>query len=324
MKKRTLLSSAFFLGSFAVLMGLSSPVQAGFQWVAPTTNAAPSPAPQTSPSYNPLIIDAPRAASPAPEPLIIAPPAPSAPTAKPEWALVPPDKVAPPAKTAETEVPVQGFANKIPLSVALRQVLPPGKGFTLASGVNSDKLVSWRGGRSWREVLQDMLQDTGLGMEDQGDKIVISRVAAVPAPAPTANALPMPVLQPPASAPLPESAPLAPMPQNTLPNFDVPAAPFAQSGEPTVQTWTAERGQTLRHVFEDWTRRANVELSWQAEYDYPLQASVTLSGSFEEAARNLLVGFQEANPQPIARLHNNPAAGKPVMVVQARGNNYTE
>jgi hypothetical protein len=88
--------------------------------------------------------------------------------------------------------------------------------------------------------------------------------------------------------------------------------------------WQAEAGEQLRGVIKRWCARAKVELVWSSEYDYPIQAGVSLTGSFEEAVRNLLSGFVDAKPQPFARLHDNPAAGQRTLVVQSRGNTNGE
>ena len=88
--------------------------------------------------------------------------------------------------------------------------------------------------------------------------------------------------------------------------------------------WAAERGESLQKVLESWCRRSNVEFDWLAEYDYPLAASVSFSGTFEQAVRNLLAGFENAHPQPIAELHTNPSLGQMVLVVQTRGNTNSD
>ena len=83
------------------------------------------------------------------------------------------------------------------------------------------------------------------------------------------------------------------------------------------------RGDTLHKVLSDWCQHSNVELQWQAEYDYPVEASAHFEGKFEDAVRGLLAGFDGARPQPVAELHANRGAGQRVLVVQARGNSYS-
>ena len=233
----------------------------------------------------------------------------------------------------EKEKIVRGFASNVPLAGALRQILPSEYGFSVGQDVQLSALVSWQGGHPWRQTLEDMLHSVGLATREQGKMIHIVRVAnastvaanvlgppaaQAPAPAlqPSLDSKPLSLVPPPGAMSMPQS-PIISAPE-TLPQ----AVPSPQGA--VVDTWTANRGDTLHKVLENWCHHANVELSWQAEYDYPLQASVTLTGTFENVVRNLLAGFQEAQPQPIASLHNSSSAGQAVLVVQARGNNYND
>ncbi len=88
--------------------------------------------------------------------------------------------------------------------------------------------------------------------------------------------------------------------------------------------WRAEPGEHLRDVIRRWASRAGVDVVWSTEYDFPIQAGVSLNGSFEEAVRDLLSGFVDAKPQPFGRLHDNPNAGQRTLVVQTRGNTGAE
>ena len=263
------------------------------------------------------------------------------------------------AKPAEKATrSVSGFADKIPLAVALRQVLPADVGFSVDRDVMLSTVVSWRGGKPWRDVLHDMLIAVGYDFRDQGQMVRIVRAAGqtnvagtLSAPASAmaaADAVPVesaPVVMPKpnnnhvlqASAPVPAPVLIdGNKPAHTLqlpPNMRsatqaeplvVSSAPAPSSSFAVSEVWTANRGDMLRKVLENWARRANVEINWMAEYDYPLQASLNLTGSFEEAVRNLLAGFQEAQPQPVATLHKSTTAGQTVLIVEARGNNYSD
>ncbi len=220
-----------------------------------------------------------------------------------------PDVSAPPVAAAPEEI-IQGFANNVPLAVALRQILPPGYGFSIDQDVDLGTLVSFQGGKPWRETLTNMLQPAGLAMHEQDQMVSIGHAGAVMAAA-AAPSAPMP----------PETPPLAPEPM-------MAPAPMEQAGlavpVTATETWSAERNMTLHKVLESWAHRAGVEFDWLSEYDYPLQASVSFTGTFEEAVRALLAGFQSASPQPIAELHNNPNAGQKVLVIQTRGNSYSD
>lgn len=134
-------------------------------------------------------------------------------------------------------------------------------------------------------------------------------------PAPSAK-VEQPVAAPPVAAP-PVSSPdmVAYAGSNFKPRAD--DKPVAQE---TV--WRAEQGQTLLQVIRAWSEKAGVQLYWDSKYDYPLQASVTLTGSYENAVRSLLQGFENAAPQPIARLHRQGNSGNKVLIIRNRGNIY--
>ena len=50
-----------------------------------------------------------------------------------------------------------GFAEDVPLALALRQVVPADYAFSFGSQVNPGLRVSWSGGKPWNEVVNDML-----------------------------------------------------------------------------------------------------------------------------------------------------------------------
>ena len=309
---------------FLASLSVSSPAYAGFKWVGSdeVQHTSVSVAPPAAPVDAPIII--------------------SSPESKP--ALLEKSLPAVPPKAEAKDGIVRGFADSVPLSVALRQVLPPEVGFSVSQDISLGTLVSWRGGVAWRQVLKDMLAPAGLALKEQPqmvhivraegaqDKMALNTLPEIPparmAPLPPEPAKPMTLLptismdQAPVQRPLASSSGYLTPPTSLAPSPTY--APSAYSDAGLTGAWTANKGDMLQKTLETWGQRANVEISWQAEYDYPLQASVALDGSFEEAVRGLLAGFQQANPQPIGYLYNNQAAGQTVLVVQTRGNNYTE
>ena len=179
-----------------------------------------------------------------------------------------------------------------------------------------DTLVSYRGGQSWRETLGAMLTPVGLASHEQGTTLTVSR-SSVHQTAVEANAgvSTEPAISPAAHSSFlaPQSTPMVEAPSTDVPSFNISSA----------DGWSAERGDTLHKVLTEWCRRSNVELQWLAEYDYPIEGSTHFNASFEDAVRGLLAGFDQARPQPIGELHTNSIAGQKVLVVQVRGNNYT-
>lgn len=306
---------AFTLGLFLV----PSPAKAGFQWVSPPQPVITSPAPQASPAPalqpQPWTSEAPVIESPqaqvlgpavaGPEvisPVIIE----GRPTAS--------TTVVAPAPTVPAGNLVRGFAKQVPLAVALRQLLPPGYGFSIDPDVDLGILVSFQGGKPWRDTLQEALEPAGLLMREQGQMVNIGRVSGSEAATATAETVPTRTV----------NEQILKMPGGQTATPVVAQAPVARPSRAVVESWTAERGDSLRKVLETWCRHGGVELSWLNEYDYPLQASINFSGTFDEAVRSLLTGFEQATPQPVAELHTNQKLGQSVLVVQGRGNSYSD
>lgn len=121
------------------------------------------------------------AAAPAPavEPAVVSAPAP-APAAE-----VAAPVAAASAPAAEPAAPVvQGFGTRVPLVIALRQILPSGYSFAHGDGVDLGASVDWKGGKPWNDVLNDTLSAAGLKASVTGETVFIQKAdAAAPAAA---------------------------------------------------------------------------------------------------------------------------------------------
>lgn len=70
--------------------------------------------------------------------------------------------------------PVIGFGRQVPLSFAVRQVVPKGVTVTFAETVDPDAvIVDWQGGRPWSEVLRALLRQSGLVVTFKPGAVVI-------------------------------------------------------------------------------------------------------------------------------------------------------
>ncbi len=327
-----------FLGTVSFVLSLSvlsSSAYAGFEWVAPTPTMAPSQPSVTSypPSQSSSAMSAPEVISPviisgdsgntmrAPAPAPYAAPVPLTPSpstygqqqvAKPNLATA----TIPVSPSTGGDI-VQGFGAQIPLALALRQILPTGYNFSIDQDVDMDTSVSYRGGKNWRDTVKDMLASVGLVGREQPGLLVVSHMSAQAAPSAPSDMGQQVVID---TAPPPslQAQSIGQLSMGSPHMVDVPAINVG-SGE----GWSAEHGETLHKVLETWCRRQGVELQWMAEYDYPVEASAHFTGSFEDAVRNLLAGFETARPQPIGELHSNASAGQMVLVITPRGNNYS-
>jgi hypothetical protein len=77
---------------------------------------------------------------------------------------------------------VVGFGDKLPLALALGEIVPPTYSYAFSPEVNPGVAASWDGqGRRWDVVLNDMLAAHGLGLHIRGRTVMIAsaRVAAV-------------------------------------------------------------------------------------------------------------------------------------------------
>lgn len=241
---------------------------------------------------------------------------------------------------------VKGFANKVPLAVALRQILPSGYAFSIDPNVDMGTLVSFQGGRSWRSTLQEAIMPVGLVMRERGQMVSVGYPGGASASDDGAarrktSRKNIVKASTGGGARYQTAAAQRDLGDTNLDDVgfsaDVnddgyaPRASMAPTYSDTVSTqssgprvWTAARGASLRRILEGWCARAHVEFNWLAEYDYPLQASATFRGTFEDAVRSLLIGFENAQPQPVASLHANPRLGQMVLVVQSRGNTNSD
>lgn len=242
------------------------------------------------------------------------------------------------APVVEAKPIVHGFASNVPLTLALRQVLPTGYTFSLSKGVDKNVLVSYKGGKPWDETLAVMLAPVGLDVSVQRTVVVLSRVAAS-APVEAKASGPIVPAEAPSSVSIVKEKDATheavPAERSSIPSFTVSSkeneSPRLVSKAPEVasisissaEVWSVDRGDTLHKILMRWCDRAGVELKWVAEYDYPVEASARFTGGFEDAVRNLFSGFDGARPQPIGRLHLNPDAGQNVLVVETRGNSYS-
>ena len=232
---------------------------------------------------------------------------------------------APVAAMAE-EGKIEGFGTDIPLSFAVKQIVPEGFQVSFGTGVDQSAKVSWKGGDDWHAVLERMASGSHLSVTYQGAKVVritqaggVSSVTAaawspsgdekprggfmiVPYQAPKAEPAPAPAPAPapePAAAPEPaKAAPAAeaarkaaPVAEATRTEPVVEAAPIA-----TVEVWRAPKGETADQVISGWAERAGWTTVFRTRVLYDVEASADFSGNFVEATSAFVKSIQ-AKPQ---------------------------
>lgn len=113
----------------------------------------------------------------------------------------------------------------------------------------------------------------------------------------------------------------APLPTKVMPaSFPAKSSGIAAHGFDmnAVQDWSAPAGATLRRILTDWSEKAGVQLHWSSQFDYPIQASIRMTGTYQKAVETLLDGLRDAKPRPLARLHPNLPAGPAILILQTQ------
>lgn len=276
--------------------------------VTPTSTSTSTPAPvqptsaassTSTPTSGLLIVEGyDRPPPPASHPAAVVP----APSAAPVSILAPSVARPVPTATASAEGSVievgarpaqvavrEGWANGMPVTTALHQVLPPD--FKLkAEGINPTTLVSWSGGRPWPEALATIARNAHLHVailwQDKW-------VTVVPASRPVVTRV----------------API-------VPSKSVPPAVVAKAeGEPraparvvapvsVAETWVLDPKLSLHENVARWVKQAHWNnLVWEGA-DYPIYGPATFTGRFD------------APDGPLARLIQGYAQSRQPLLVK--------
>ena len=75
---------------------------------------------------------------------------------------------------APQDSPLQGFGHQIPLTFAVRQIVPAHFQVAYADAVHKDAPVDWKGGDSWRATLANAVRPLGLVITVNGPKVTIA------------------------------------------------------------------------------------------------------------------------------------------------------
>jgi hypothetical protein len=75
---------------------------------------------------------------------------------------------------APQHLPLQGFGHQIPLTFAVRQIVPAHFQVAFADAVQKDAEVDWKGGDSWRATLAKAVRPLGLVITVNGPKVTIA------------------------------------------------------------------------------------------------------------------------------------------------------
>ena len=72
------------------------------------------------------------------------------------------------------EPALSGFGDQVPLSFAVRQIVPANFQVAYADTVQKDAPVNWKGGEPWRATLASAVRPLGLVVTISGPKVTIA------------------------------------------------------------------------------------------------------------------------------------------------------
>jgi hypothetical protein len=226
--------------------------------------------------------------------------------------------------------PLKGLGRGLPFVMVLRQVVPDGWSAFQDAGAKFPQSASWRGGKPWYEVLDEVIASVNetpgaaqITAEVDWNKRHVTirkgaeRVEAAPAKA-TSPAAPV----------APQAAPQA-----------TPQAPAQAAIQPPVSQAVVDarndrfqldpKDATLRNAVKRWSDAVSWRLVWDAS-DYRFNVSTTFSGDFESAVCAVLRGVNNANSSdPKLRTTQKPldamffVGSKTVRVFEVRSDTET-
>ena len=86
-----------------------------------------------------------------------------------------PKSLSPTLRRPASQPVVAGFGDQVPLSFAVRQIVPARFQVAFGETVDSDAPVDWKGGKPWRPTLSDAVRPLGLTVSVVGATVRSSR-----------------------------------------------------------------------------------------------------------------------------------------------------
>ena len=84
-------------------------------------------------------------------------------------------RVAGPARQRPYAPVAQGFGDHVPLSFAVRQIVPRGIPVHIGPGIDTDAAITWAGGRAWHRVLAAAVAPLGYRVRVGWNGVTIAR-----------------------------------------------------------------------------------------------------------------------------------------------------
>lgn len=208
---------------------------------------------------------------------------------------------------------IHASGHEMPLSAALRILVPPVYTLAPMSSDIQSRLVTFRGiARPWDVVLLEALASAGLTSRVSGTTISItaintaSNLAKPPVGAIAVEELPSPAPVKEGSDRVDASVIAPPLPSVEPPKDLRSPASIDLTRE---TTWTFKRGQTIRSVLNAWKVELSQNARWDTDFpndfDWLVDHDGAIAGPFPKALTEFLLGFSASHPKPNAQISPN-------------------
>lgn len=202
--------------------------------------------------------------------------------------------------------PLKGWGKDIPLSTALKQVVPDGWKAKKLGSVDLNKKVSWKGNKPWINVLDDLAVENGFKANvDWTNKVLTIN---------STNSFENKVANPVVSSVSTTSRPVFSGTSVTTTSSVAPTYSYSSG-----RTWLLDHNKTLKENIEGWAREAGWTVSWDAP-DYRIVADVTLTGTIDATdgpIARIIAAYKDAQQPLVAKI----SEGNKVIRIESRNYN---
>lgn len=189
------------------------------------------------------------------------------------------------------EMAIEREGKNVPITLAVTELIPSGHRFVIERGIDPMMKISWEKGPIWIEVLAKAMRTKNLYVHLHENVVTISKTP----PVQTED-----------------------MPEGLRSRYSAvvsedggakAARPVAHTSYEAIREWTAEEGESLDTILEDWAQQAGVRLVLELDKEFVLDAPFVYEGRFEDAAHVLMGRFEGKGDLPRMMFKSPVTAG---------------
>jgi len=155
---------------------------------------------------------------------------------------------------------VEGFANDVPMELALRQVVPEDWVMLFTQDVDKNQKVTWFGGKPWANILKNISESNSVNFEIQSDsrKILVENAGGSKA-----------------------GKVVFKTGVSSSTNYQMKA-----------KVWQINKDQYLSEALSGWARSVGWNLHWDLERDFIIEHPARFNGTLMQAIEELISSYQ--------------------------------